>query len=238
MAKPSKPKAILYARYSPRPKDTDSILKQMEDLHAWCEKNDVEPILCAYDPAVSGTVSLWDRPGLSQAILATKPSYFFVVRNLNRIARKAGVALAIEEEIWDNRKATLVSIEDGGILSNDPHSRFTRLVLYGVSELQRLELNARTKRRMLQKQAEGKAMGSVPPFGYSIGPGGTLIENKAEKAILKLVRHLRSEGLGCRRICRVLNARGIPRRGGKEWTPAAVQRILSSARLRDEQQPS
>jgi len=218
-------KAVLYARYSPRREESDSIQTQMADLHAWCERNDVVPILCCFDPAVSGTVRLRKRPGLSSALDHLKKDMYLVVRNLHRMARGLGAAIEIEDEVYKDIKAQLASIEDGGVLGSDPNSKFARHIKYCVHEFQRVESNQRTSRRMLQLQAEGRAMGGNVPFGYSC-EDGMLVPNEDEHDILDLVTELRASGLGCRRIARKLNEKGLTTRRDASWSSSAVQHLL------------
>lgn len=219
---------ILYARYSPRPKDFDAIEKQMADMEAWCMANGVEEQGRFSDPDVSGTISLWNRPGLRGAIESLKPGWVLVVRNLERIARKASVALVIEDEVWDVRQAVLASVENGGILANDPHSRFTRLVLYGVSELQRIEGNKRTSRRMRQQiHQNGRKLSSQAPYGQRF-EGDSLVDDEYERELAEVVAHLRREGNGYRKIASLLNQGDYVMRSGGPWTPAGVGRICRS----------
>lgn len=217
---------VLYARYSPRPKDFDAIGKQMDDMVSWCAANAVAEKCRFSDPDVSGTISLWHRPGLRNAIEALQPGWVLVVRNLNRIARKASVALVIEEEVWDVRQALLASVEDGGILDNDPHSRFTRLVLYGVSELQRIEGNQRTSRRMRQEIHEnGRRLSSQAPYGLRFD-GEVLARDEYEQEVILRVRDLRQHGIGYRNVARLLNLDGYVMRSGGAWTSAGIGRVV------------
>lgn len=219
-------RAILYARYSPRREESDSIKTQMADLHDWCEKNNAAPILCCYDPAVSGTVRLRKRPGLLSALDNLKKDMLLVVRNLSRMARSLGTAVEIEEEVYDDIGASIASIEDGGVLDSEPTSTFTRQILYAVHDLQRKEINIRTSRRMLQRQADGHAMGGQPPFGFSRGEDGMLVSDDTEQNILNQIKLLKADGLGCRRIARLLNDQGYKSRRNIDWTPPAIQHLL------------
>lgn len=225
-------KAVLYARYSPRPEDADAIAKQVGDMESWCSERGIKVMGVCFDPAVSGTVQLWDRPGLRQGMELLNPGWVLVVRNLNRIARKVSVALAIEEMVFDERKAELASVEDGGYLSNDRHARFTRTVLYAVSDLQREEGNERTSRRMRHKiWHEKRKLSSQPPWGFRFFED-SIIPDDYEQEILGIIANLRQQDYSYASISSMLNQSGYdnPRalKKSKEWNEKTVSRVCNT----------
>src|SRR6478609_6398553 len=99
-------KAILYARFSPRPsaKECESCERQFEDMEAFCAKHGWEIVDRFHDKAVSGadqyevtahrkdgqaelTVAFEEREGLGEAFDALKSGYILLVRAQDRLSR-------------------------------------------------------------------------------------------------------------------------------------------------------
>lgn len=94
----------------------------------------------------------------------------------------------------------------------------------------------RIKESMGARALSGQALGR-PPYGYRIGPTGTLKvvrgrevdEEQDEASVVELMYRLyTAEGLGLRLIARHLNERGIPTRRGGNWNVVSVRDILKN----------
>jgi len=207
-------RAVIYCRYSPRPHESDSIQSQAEDMQDWCKRNQLTPHCVAFDADVSGTVPFYARPGLAQAISQLRRGDVLVIRNLNRAARSIAVGLAIEEEV-ERIGAQLCVTESGGLQptkSKDRNAWCMRVIHYLMADMQRMEINERTSRRMCQHQANGRAMGGHAPYGYS-KIGHDLVPNEDEQAIVPQITTLSDQGFTPGEIAGILNRRGIPARG-------------------------
>src|SRR5690606_16392272 len=101
------------------------------------------------------------RPGLWSSLVALKPGYVWVVRNLNRIARDVILQETIIKQLRKSG-ATLASMEDGGQLPDDPQAKLVRQILGALAEYQREINNARTRAKMLAHQRAGRVMGTIP----------------------------------------------------------------------------
>lgn len=218
-------RAILYLRYSPRPKDTDSIQAQAVDLQEWCGQNGYDVKLICFDPDTSGATPIWDRPGLAIAFKQLRRGDAFIVRHVDRAARSLGIGIAIEEFI-DQAGATLVSVEQGGVQESKSanwHSWAMRQIYNLMAEGQRITGNARTSRRMLSHQREGRAMSKCPPYGWRRS-GDKLEPLESEQAVVRLIRSMRHDRTPGG-IANYLNEAGTPARGAK-WHRQTVRRIL------------
>jgi DNA invertase Pin-like site-specific DNA recombinase len=218
--------AILYLRYSPRPKDTDSIQKQASDLQDWCERNGYRVRLIAFDPDTSGATPIWSRPGLAIAFEQLKRGEAFVVRHVDRAARSLGIGIAIEEHI-DQLGATFVSIEQGGrqeSKSENWNAWAMRQVMNLMAEGQRVTGNERTSRRMRQKQREGFAMSACPPYGRRRS-GDRLEPDEAEQETARRIRSMWSQGKTPGQIAAILDLEGVPCRGSR-WHRQTIRRIV------------
>ena len=94
----------------------------------------------------------------------------------------------------------------------------------------------RIKESMAARALSGQALGR-PPYGYRIGPAGTLKvvrgkevdEDQDEASVVELMYRLyTSDGLGLRLIVRHLNERGIVTRRGGNWNVVSVRDILKN----------
>lgn len=219
-------RAILYARYSPRPKDNDSVAAQARDMQDWCQKNGIPIHMVAFDPDVSGTVPLFDRPGLASALSVLRRSDILVLRNLKRAARSLLVGLAIEEEV-ERIGARIAFTEEGGVQptkGEDLNAWCMRAILYLMADMDRIGICKRTSAGMLRHQREGRAMGSQAPYGWAT-VDGQHVPLEEEQPRLAMIKVWAKEDLTPYEIARRLNVAGIPARG-KRWHPNTVARIL------------
>ncbi len=124
----------------------------------------------------------------------------------------------------------LIEIEGTGstVVCMDPElpdpiqNAFQRLGIKGVSRTR----SRRVKESMRSRAASGKALGR-PPFGYRIGPEGTLEMVPKEAAVVQLIYRLyTSDDMGFRLIAAHLNERGITTRRGSPWNVVTVRDVL------------
>lgn len=219
-------KAILYLRYSPRREDAESIQSQAVDLSVWCESKQYDVRLICFDPAVSGTVPMFSRPGLATALAELRAGEILVVRNLNRSARGVVIGLAIEAEV-ERIGARLAVIEEGGVQKwkeEDPSAWAMRVFKYTFAEVQRIEGNKRTSRRMLHHQKNGRSMGGEPPYGWHKA-GPNLIEDPREQSVRDTMRSLVVAGFTDAEIARVFAKKQIKPRTGDVWHLTTIRRI-------------
>lgn len=219
--------AIIYARYSPRPHESESIRGQVEDLQTWCRSHELQPTLVCFDPDVSGTVGAYERPGLATALRSLRKGDVLVIRNLNRAARSISVGLLIEEEV-ERVGARLAVLESGGMQpskAEDRNAWCMRVIMYLMSDMQRMETNERTSRRMKQHQENGRSMGGHAPYGWR-KDGSDLIPDSDEQSVIEHVKQLSKTGHTVGEIAVRLTREGIPCRGNG-WHRETIRRILA-----------
>ena len=84
-----------------------------------------------------------------------------------------------------------------------------------------------TRRALAHKRSKGERTSRDAPFGYRIADDEkTLLKDKGEQKIVKLVVSLREEGMSYRKIADRLNTDGIPARGAK-WHATTITRLLT-----------
>lgn len=218
--------AIIYARYSPRPDESEmSIQTQLDYCREHCEKQGWPVKFERWDEMLSGADP--DRPGLLEALEAVKKGDKFVVYRLDRLARDVVLAHVLEQQIV-KAGGELISVNGEGTGGGSETDWLVRRLLSLIADYERRIIAARTSAAMKRHQRNGLAMGGTPPFGTRIEPGdpARLVRDEAEQTAIERVRALRSEGLKLREIARRLNEQEIPCRGAR-WHHGTVRRILN-----------
>ena len=229
-------RAILYARFSPRKNsaECDSVERQLTVLREYCADHGIEVMGEHSDEALSGADH--DRPGLWDAVSDLKRGWILIVRNIDRLARDAMLAMVIEDKIT-RKGCTILSTENGDSVDRDedPTAKFTRTVLHAVAELDRQIRNARTRAGMLRNQRNGRRQSAECPYGWTTAPDSELNEYdrpsgmqpvESEQRAIERMQTLREAGDSYRKICETLTVEGYPPRGAN-WHPASVRRILN-----------
>jgi site-specific DNA recombinase len=221
--------AVIYARLSDRPKDaldkSESLDAQAEACRAWAARNGYAVRSEWADKALSGADA--DRPALWGAINALQRGDVLVALNQSRLARSMYLAGLIEEEVR-TRRAQVATVADG-IFSDDPDAMLRRLMEQFMDVAERVRTARRTRDAMRRHQAQGRAMGGNPPFGYR-KDGERLVEDEHERAVIVAVRKLDADGWSHTAIARTFEAQGWTGRGGTPLTAAKVGRILKATK--------
>ncbi len=234
---------IIYARFSPRrhEEESESIEAQVDFCRAWCEKNNVKVVGEFADRALSGGDE--DRPELWAAIAALERGYVLVVYRLDRLARSVYLSDIIERAVH-TKKATFLSIAGEGTWSDSDEDFLIRKILQALAEYERKVISARTKAAMLRHQANGRLMGSIPPYGWKIDPEDSkrIVKNSYERIIINQIKRLHGKGLSLRKIASELtNLKYKPRKVSKKfngrtvlvkgkWCPQTIHVVLKRLR--------
>ena len=230
---------VIYARFSPRrnANECESTEAQFDFCRKWCKENNVEIVAEFADRALSGADE--DRPELWAAISALERGYVLVVYRLDRLARSVYLSDIIERAVHA-KKATFLSIAGEGTWSDSDEDFLVRKILQALAEYERKVISARTKAAMLRHQANGRLMGSKPPYGFMIDPENPkrIVKNPYERIIINQIKRLRSTGLSLRKIAEELtNLNYKPRKVQKKfkgrtvfvkgkWCPQTIHVIL------------
>jgi len=116
----------------------------------------------------------------------------------------------------------------------------TRKILQTLAEYERKVIGARTKAAMLRHQANGRLMGSIPPYGFMVDPKDSrrIIKNPYERIIINQIQRFDKKGLSLRQIAAELtNLKYKPRKVRKKfkgrtvlvkgkWNPQTIHLIL------------
>lgn len=220
-------KAIIYARFSPRPKakECESVESQIRECREYCVKNNHTVVGIHWDKARSGKEE--DNPGVWAAIDSLKKGYVLVVRNRDRLARNVYFSEILGREVR-NKQSTIQAIE--GYNGDSAGDDAIRGILAIFAVYQRRVIAAKTKAAMIRHQANGRRMSHRLPYGMMLDPAddAKMIPCPEEQVILDLILDLRAEGMGYLKISKRLESDGLTCRKGF-WYPKSIARMLQRA---------
>jgi DNA invertase Pin-like site-specific DNA recombinase len=223
-------KAIIYTRVS-----TDEQSKSGLGLEAQkrmcmeaATKLRIADVQIFSDEGVSGSVSIADRPALSQSLASLRKGDYFIVAKRDRIARDMFIALSVEQ-LLTSRKAVFVSAagEGSGTDTNDVSGLIQRRMFDLFAEVERQMIRSRTKAALQSKKIKGERIGQIP-YGYSLSNDGIhLVLCEREQKVIALVKELKSQGVSSRETVNYLNKNKILSRTGNIWGRTQIVRMLS-----------
>ena len=247
-------KAIIYCRYSPKPKAQAERSESIEGQAALCQEYCTEKGYAIHavffdrgrsggDDGISGED--WakeldeERPGLWEALNAIGRGDRLVVMWQSRLAR--GMYLAEFIRRYVARAGGAIEVVSGSVNGEAPEQVLLRQMLQAFDEYERKVIAARTRTIMRAYQASGRRMSHKTPFGWRAGPDRVIAgssgeertikmleEDPEEQATIREIVRLRSEGHSLREICMDLEGQGRGRRGMR-WYPVQINRILARA---------
>lgn len=249
----TKPVAVLYARYSPRPepKDSDKPLskqdewkktraaedrdknscdKQIEYGREYCARMgyDLREESIFRDDALSGG-SMRKRPGLKAALAACRRGMIFVARDTKRVARSMLDTFTVVTDLT-RRGVIFETLVDGRYDATDVNKIMVFGIKAVVAECERLAIKKDTKAKMLRHQANGRRMSKIAPFGFAVDPEDAtqLLPLDVEQPTIHRIKNLYAEGIALRAIGRQLESEGMLCRGGK-WQHRTLKKVLLRA---------
>lgn len=217
--------AVVYARYSAGPKQTDqSIEGQVADCQEYAKKHGLTIIEYYIDRRISGKEdsnrSEFQRmlkdccSGQFKYIITWKVDRFG--RNREEIAinkaklKRAGVQLVYAKE----------SIPDG------PEGIILESLLEGLAEYYSADLSQKVRRGMSESAKKGKVLGSACIYGFQKSADGFYEINEPAAAVIKEIFLRYADGETVPQIIKSLNARGIQTYKNKPFDSSTVYRAL------------
>ena len=225
---------IAYIRVSTRQQEDAGISldAQQARIAAYCEYRGLSLVDVVTD-VVTSKVPLADRPGGSQllAALACGEATAVVSTKLDRLFRDTVETLVTTRE-WDREGVALHVLDLGGttVDTSSPMGRMFITMVAGFAELERAQIQERTREALAHKRSRGEYTGGRVPYGYELGDDGVhLVECEAEQAVVTLARSLREAGLSLRAIAAELATAGHTTRRGTAWAPQQISRLCRTA---------
>jgi len=111
-----------------------------------------------------------------------------------------------------------------------PHGMLLEGMLEVISEFYNVNLTFETLKGMRENAEQGFHCGGRAPFGYRLVRKGSKVNYELgpdeEVRIIKQIFNMAADGMGGKKIARILNEQGIP--AGRKWTPSTVLSILGN----------
>jgi len=217
-------KAVIYARFSPRPDQATSNSNQLqiEQCIEFAAEQGWEIKSIHEDKAKSRDDA--SREGIAGALNDLSRGDILLCYYSSRFG--AGLAAAIfEEEI--RKKGAGMAFVVGGKVEDTIDARLVREIMYAINNYQRAVIGARSKARAIRKQRDGTIVSKHLPYGYTHDPENPkmMVDHPEEWPVVKLIFKLKRDGLTTGGIMRELEKRGCPRRGSR-WHRNSIKRIL------------
>lgn len=243
-------RAIIYARFSPRPVkydtdgkaiDVDSIPLQLERCREYCRRRGYSVQLEETDPFTSGGVlGEIKRPGLHRALEALKPGWVLVCLSADRLAK----GLLVEETIYAalEEARAIVDFVETGIPDCSPEGMLGRRCLGAAIEYARVKNNHKTSDGMRHLQANGRRVCGTKhlPYGWALAVDGpkiigqrgvarpaNMVQVPEEQAVIAKILAWAAEGKRPPTIAKLLREQSILCRGRAKWNRTLIARIIA-----------
>lgn len=236
-------KVALYCRVSSDDqKERETIENQVDILKTYIEmKDDLEIYDEFLDDGVSGTVPFENRPAGKRLLTAGKDSKFdtILVYKVDRFGRDTLSGLSAVE-LLRKLDIEIISLTEPFDL-NTPTGRFQFITYLNMAELDRNNILDRMFLGATRAAKQGKWLGGIVPFGYTVNKAKFLEINEDEAIVVRkifdmyvndrmntldIAVYLNSLGVACNYA-----ARGTGKRNANTasvWGASSIQRILSN----------
>lgn len=236
-------RAILYARFSPRPKvkkrnrieDGETIELQFKNCRRYCEMREIEVVEEVADTFESArTTPLFERPGGKHLRKLPEGVTHIVTSKIDRLFRNMRDGLDMLDH-WDAKGITIHFADQGGNsinVSTAMGRHFVRFMLSNA-EFEADLTSERTSQMMQHRQDNGERMThkNNVPYGKMVDPndGDRIVDNPDEIKMIGEVLCLRKEGFSYREIGYQMEANDRQLRNGK-WHPQKVKEMIKVGR--------
>lgn len=203
---------------------------QEQAIRSYAKANDLKLIDVARDEGISGSNGLDTREGLAAALvrLEAGEAQALIVYRHDRLARDLILQETLIQRL-SSANVQVISVTDPEI-DGDDHTRvLVRQVLGAIHQYERAVIRSRMAAGKAMKAAKGGYAGGRPPFGWK-AVDGALAPDEAEQQVITYSRQLRDQGKSYREIVAALMEAGYKPRGGTEWHPPQVARLLVERR--------
>ena len=204
--------AVIYARYSSRKQNEQSIDGQLRICHEFAKRENLKVIHEYIDRAASGTND--KRPSFQEMLNDAANGNFqvVIVYQFDRFARNRRDSLNNKYFLKAHNVKVLSATEP--IPTDDPGSIFIEGMLETVAEYYSRDLSKKTKRGINESIIKRKFIGGYIPLGYSVAPDKSIIINDEEaKLVKRIFKNYVEDGMSIKEIIDDLNKFGFTKRG-------------------------
>ena len=220
-----------YARVSTaQDEQLNSLESQRQYYFTYINKNpNWEFVDIYYDEGISG-LNTKRREGFNRMVKDALEGKIDVIltKSISRFARNTIDTLTITRMLKD--RGIAVIFEKENINSLDSKGEFVLTLMSSLAEEESKSISSNVKWGIRKKYAEGKFSIPFKTFiGYKKGPDGSMVIDKNEAPIIKLIYKLFLEGHSLKSISEELHNLGILSARGKEWiSKSTILQILTN----------
>ncbi|WP_058303748.1 recombinase family protein [Gorillibacterium timonense] len=207
-----------------------SIPAQREALHQYASEHNWDIVKEYVDEAKSAKTA--DRPEFQKMIAAAqqaeKDFTGILVHKFDRFSRSRAdhvVYKALLKKHGINVFSAMEPTEP-----DTPHGMLLVGMLEVISEFYNVNLKHETLKVMRENVTQGFHCGGRAPFGYRLVRSGSKVNYEfgpdEEVKIIKQIFRMATEGMGGKKISRILNEQNIPT--GCKWLPSTILAILGN----------
>jgi DNA invertase Pin-like site-specific DNA recombinase len=223
--------AIGYVRRSKESTErTVSLEDQRARIAAYCAERGWSLAETLADDGVSGG----NRERLERLAERVKVTgaHAIVVYHLDRFARDLAATLDYLRRFA--RRGVELHVVGRGRVEADTASGFIVTAVEGLAaEHYRRVISEKTRDALARLRAKGRWVSRFAPYGYRIAPGGQIVPDAVEQAVLREIVALRGASLSLRAISGALAARGRLARNGKPFAPMTLSRLVTNRSVSD-----
>lgn len=219
-------KAVIYARYSAGPKQTDmSIEGQIRECKAYIKSQGYEYIDSYIDKHISGKTD--KRPAFQQMVSDAEEKRFniIVIYSLDRFSRDKYDQVLYKKKLRDLGVRVESSQE---FIPEGPEGILMESMLEGFAAYYSAELARKIKRGMKERVLKGQYVGAKPPLGYIVKEDKTFAVDEKAGPIIKEAFDMYLAGASMSDIIYMINGAGLRSRRGKPFGKNAARQILSN----------
>ena len=222
-------RAVIYARVSTLEQvDGTSLQTQVETCERYARGCGYRVIDRFVDEGVSGAKA--SRPALDRLIRRAKGGGVdvVVVAKLDRFGRSMRHLSELLGQL-DDLGITFVSVAES-FDSSSPSGRLQRNILGSFAEFEREQIRDRMMSGHVAIARQGYWWGGRPPYGFQIVRTGKhsrleINENEANN-LREMIKLVVDDGCSFSETARILNARGIQTREGRDWVASRIWTLL------------
>lgn len=226
-------KAVGYIRVSTEEqvKEGVSLDNQEAKIRTYADLKDLELVGIIKDAGISA--KNLNRPGAQEVLKMARKKKVeaVIVYKLDRMFRSTIDALETTK-MFDRLNIAFHSIQET-LDTQSAMGRFFFTLTAALAEMERGIIGERTKAALKHKRLNGEKTGGDIPFGYSLDiDGQTLMEDREEQEVIRLIKEWKENGCSLRSIGEELQRRGHLTKTGKiKWHPQSIARILKRETL-------
>ena len=219
-------KAVIYARYSAGPKQTDqSIDGQVRVCRKYCEDHGMEVVDIYADRHITGKTDA--RPEFQRMIRDSAFGKFdaVCVYKTDRFSRNKLDSVVYKKQLKDNGVKLCYAAE---AIPEGPEGIILESLMEGLAEYYSAELAQKIRRGMYETALKGKPLGNNIPFGYTTDENRCFVIDEDEAQVVRMIYDMYLRGNNVAEIRRKLTSLGYTSRVGRPFAYSSLKRILTN----------